>query len=103
MSKKPVIRSVRAYQAVSFDKANETTFIANGTQRKAKVEITINSELNGVEIKSATDHILIPITNISCIYYESPSIIANDEAKEKEAKRVKAQDAKQVDRTKKPR
>jgi len=101
--KKPVIRSVRAYQAVQFDKANETTFIANGTQRKAKVSITINSEINGIEIKSATDHILIPITNISCIYYESPSTEAHDEAKKEEVIRVKAQNAKQVDRTKKPR
>ena len=99
----PKIRMVRAYQAVAFEKQNETTFIVKGTDRKKPCSIVINTELHGVEIKSDKDHVLIPMTNISCIYFESPQSVKEEEDKKKEAARVKKQIENNVQTVKKPR
>jgi len=100
---KPVIRSIRCYQAVSFEKSNETTFIVKGTQRKKPVNVTMDTELPGVHIKSSKDHIFVPITNISCIHYECPLSIAKDEEDAKEIEVKKAISKSHKDVSKKPR
>ena len=77
------IDSVRIYQAVQFDKSNHTYFSTRNINREPAKEITINSEWGGVEIKSKTDHIFIPFTNVSAINFKSPLRIKNAELAEK--------------------
>ena len=98
----PPILSVRTYQAVTFDKANETTFLVKGSQRKKKVEVTINERLVGVDIKSKTDHIFVPMTNISCIYFENANSRAKESAAVEESTRVADQNAALTDQSKRP-
>jgi hypothetical protein len=71
MSKKHEIDSIRVYQAVNFEKANETYFATRQINNRKACEIEILPELMSVSIKSPKDHILVPFTNISCIYLKS--------------------------------
>ena len=89
MSNNHEIDSVRVYQAVTFEKANETFFASRQINARKPCEIKILPELMSVSIKSAKDHILVPFTNISCIYLKSP-IKLEQEAKNKEEIEVKA-------------
>ena len=89
----PEIDSVRVYQSVTFEKKNETYFASRKINLRAATEISINEEIGGVEIKSEKDHILVPFTNISCIYFKSPIKVAQDE-KNKSVKEVAEEQAK---------
>ncbi len=65
------IDSVRVYQAVTFDKRSETFFSTRDINTKMGKSITVNDKYHGIEIKSNTDHIFVPFTNVSCIYFRS--------------------------------
>lgn len=69
----PEIDSVRVYQAVQFEKRQETFFSTrtNPNTKKKGVIIKINKEYNAIEIKSAVDHVMVPFTNVSCVYFKS--------------------------------
>lgn len=101
--KETPIRMIRVYQAVSFEKQNETTFIVKGTQRKRAVNAVIDSEMNGVVIRSNLDHIFVPMTNISAIYFETEVSNQKIEDDKNEADRIVKQSKKLKDETKKPR
>ena len=97
------IRSVRIYQAVSFEKANETTFIVKGTQRKKPVSIKLNKELHGVDIESSRDSIFVPMTNISCIHFDCLDSKEKEDSDKANEKQVKENKANFKDSTKKPK
>ena len=97
------IRLIRVYQSVNFNKAEQTSFIVKGSQRRKPVSISINKELIGVEISNEADHIFIPMANIACIHFDTTASKASDEAKDAESTRSAAQNASLTDQSKKPR
>ena len=80
---KYVIDAVRCYQSVMFDKRQETFFATRQINNKQPIELEIIEELQMISIKSESDHILIPLTNVSAIYLKSPIKV---EQAEKDAK-----------------
>jgi len=100
------IRLVQVYQAVKFEGSNETSFISSGSQRKKPIKISINHNYHGVEIESENedgDHIFVPFTNVSCIYFESANTKKHDKKMKEERKRVAEINNDKVDKSKKPR
>jgi uncharacterized protein YuzE len=97
------IRSVRVYQAVTFAKSNETTFITYKNKGKLNpVNIKINSEFNGVEIWNEEHRIFVPMTNVSCITFDSEAYKKADEEMKEEQQRLVEQSAKLTDQSKRP-
>ena len=86
MSKDITIDSIRSYQAVTFEKKNETFFSTRQINTRRSQEISFFSD-SIIEVKSASDHILIPITNISAIYLKSPIKIRQEERAKEELKK----------------
>tara|TARA_R100001082_G_C4261500_1_gene115768 strand:+ start:267 stop:581 length:315 start_codon:yes stop_codon:yes gene_type:complete len=84
---KYVIDAVRCYQSVMFDKRQETFFATRQINNKQPIELEIIEELQMVSIKSESDHILIPLTNVSAIYLKSP--IKLEQAKKDAEERAK--------------
>jgi hypothetical protein len=86
--KKYEIDAIRCYQAVMFNKGNETFFATRRINTQIALEIEIVEDLKVVSVKSDRDHILIPLTNISAIYLKSPIKIeqAEKDMKEREKK-----------------
>ena len=78
--KKLEIDSVRVYQSVQFERKQYSFFSTREINTVRGVEIEFMSELMSLSIKSKVDHIIIPLTNISCIYLKS------DLKKEQESK-----------------
>ena len=70
--KKYEIDAIRCYQAVMFNKGNETFFATRRINADVALEIEIVEDLKVISIKSERDHILIPLTNVSAIYLKSP-------------------------------
>ena len=97
------IIAIRTYQGVSFGGAVETSFLVHGNIRKKPVQVTINQEFNGVEVKSKEDHIFVPMTNVSCIYFESPKSIAQNKFIKSEEVKATIIDKNKTDQSKKPR
>ena len=77
------IDAIRCYQSVMFDKRQETFFATRQINHKRPIEIEIIEGINMVSIQNDNDHILIPITNVSCVYLKSP-IKLEQEKKDKE-------------------
>ena len=77
------IDAIRCYQSVMFDKRNETFFATRQINHKRPIEIEVIEGINMVSIKNESDHILIPLTNVSCVYLKSP-IKLEQEKKDKE-------------------
>jgi hypothetical protein len=67
----PEIDSIRVYQSVSFEKKQETFFSTRQLNVTPGRTILLNEKYSAVEIKSETDHIMIPMTNVSAIYFKS--------------------------------
>jgi hypothetical protein len=70
--KKYEIDAIRCYQAVMFNKGNETFFATRRINADVALEIEIVEDLKVISVKSERDHILIPLTNVSAIYLKSP-------------------------------
>jgi len=70
--KKYEIDAIRCYQAVMFEKRQETFFASRQINNRKPLELELIEDINVVSIKSETDHILIPLTNVSAIYLKSP-------------------------------
>ena len=79
-NKKYDIDSIRVYQSVQFEKKQFTFFSTREINNTPGVEIEIIYDLQSISVKSKDDHIIIPLTNISCVYLKSPKRIR--EAKE---------------------
>jgi len=65
-SRKYEIHSVKLYQAISFSKKVEN-FFSNSKAWKNPVEIEVNMEIGGVEIKDGRDHVIVPFNNVAAI------------------------------------
>ena len=66
------IDAIRCYQSVMFEKTNETFFASRQINNRKPLELEIIEGINMVSIISDRDHILIPLTNVSCVYLKSP-------------------------------
>ena len=66
------IDAIRCYQAVMFEKRQETFFATRQINEKAPLKLEIIEDINAVSIKSERDHILVPLTNVSAVYLKSP-------------------------------
>ena len=77
------IDAIRCYQSVMFEKTNETFFASRQINNRKPLELEIIEGINMVSIRSDRDHILIPLTNVSCVYLKSP-IKLEQEKKDKE-------------------
>lgn len=79
------IRAIRTYQSVIFDKKNESYFANLKLPNKVPTEITLLEKLNVVEVKNDNDHILIPLSNVSCIHVWTDASIQEQTKKDAEA------------------
>lgn len=86
--KKYEIDAIRCYQAVMFNKGNETFFATRRINAQVALEIEIVEDLKVVSVKSDRDHILIPLTNISAIYLKSPIKVEQAEKDIRERERL---------------
>ena len=66
------IDAIRCYQSVMFEKTNETFFASRKINNSKPLELEIIEGINMVSIRSDRDHILVPLTNVSCVYLKSP-------------------------------
>ena len=85
--KKYEIDAIRCYQSVMFDKRQETFFATRQINNRMPLDLEIIEDLGMIAIKSESDHILIPLTNVSAIYLKSPLKVA--QAKKDEEERAK--------------
>lgn len=95
------IDAVRVYQSISFDKKNETHFSTRNSAKK-KVKIEFHNVLSAIKITSATDCVIVPLTNVSAIYLKSPIKKEAINEAEEEVKRKKEVSASQRDTIKRP-
>ena len=82
------IDAIRCYQAVMFEKGNETFFASRQINNRPGLEIKLIEGLNVVSLKSDRDHILVPLTNVSAVYLKSPIKVEQEEKDNVERKRV---------------
>tara|TARA_R110002167_G_C12637648_1_gene648103 strand:- start:1308 stop:1616 length:309 start_codon:yes stop_codon:yes gene_type:complete len=82
------IDSIRCYQAVMFNKGNETFFASRKINNVEPLELELIEGLNAVSIKSDRDHIIVPLTNVSAVYLKSPVKIEQAEKDEIERNKV---------------
>ena len=82
------IDSIRCYQSVMFEKTNETFFASRQINNRKPLELELIESLNVVSIKSDRDHVLIPLTNVSCVYLKSPLKIEQEEKDKEERAKV---------------
>lgn len=61
------IKAIKCYQSVMFNKCAETYFSVMQQPNKPKVELSFDSELHAVEVKSDSEVVLIPLTNVAFI------------------------------------
>ena len=66
------IDAVHFHSAVQFERTNELFLSTRTINGKKGKEIKINHELKLLEVKSANDHILIPLQSVRAIYLLSP-------------------------------
>tara|TARA_R100000458_G_C8124938_1_gene142282 strand:+ start:330 stop:623 length:294 start_codon:yes stop_codon:yes gene_type:complete len=66
------IDAVHFFEAVQFEKTNEFFLSTRDINGKKGKEIKINYDLNLIEVKSESDHILIPLQSVRAIYLLSP-------------------------------
>jgi hypothetical protein len=81
-----LIKAIRTYQAITFEKKNETFFTTVASGSRKVVELKLRQELMCVEVISPEDHLLVPFTNISAIHLVTEKALAeaaaiNDEIK----------------------
>lgn len=62
------IRAIKTYQSITFEKRSENFFTVVPISGKPPVKITLMKDLAAIEVKSDKDHVIIPLTNVSCIH-----------------------------------
>lgn len=62
------IKAVKLYQSATFEKRSETHFTVLPVSGKIAPTLEFNKDMMCIEIQSKNDHILVPLTNIACIY-----------------------------------
>lgn len=91
------IKSIKLYQSATFEKRSETHFTVLPVSGKVSPTIEFIKDLMCIEIKSANDHVLIPLTNIAAIYLWTDSAdkyLEDKKANDKVVGTLKAQDIK---------
>ena len=94
------IDAIRCYQAVMFDKRQETFFATRQINEKAPLKLEIIEDINAVSIKRERDHILVPLTNVSAVYLKSPIKVEQEEKDTKE--RAKMDTPREIIKPRKP-
>ena len=94
------IDAIRCYQAVMFEKRQETFFATRQINEKAPLKLEIIEEINAVSIESDRDHILVPLTNVSAVYLKSPLKVEQEEKDTKE--RAKMDTPREIIKPRKP-
>lgn len=87
---KYTIDSIRTYQAVMFDKVTETFFSTRQINQRFPVKLELIESLNVVSIKNESDHILVPLTNVSAVYLKSPLKVKQEKNELEEKKKFNA-------------
>ena len=82
------IDSIRTYQAVMFDKVTETFFSTRQINQRRPVKLELIEDLNVVSIKNESDHILVPLTNVSAVYLKSPLKVKQEKIELEEKKKM---------------
>ena len=82
------IDAIRCYQSVMFEKTNETFFASRQINNRKPLELELIESLNVVSIKSDRDHVLIPLTNVSCVYLKSPLKVEQEEKDKEERAKI---------------
>ena len=82
------IDAIRCYQSVMFEKTNETFFASRQINNRKPLELELIESLNVVSIKSDRDHVLIPLTNVSCVYLKSPMKLEQEEKDKEERNKL---------------
>jgi len=95
------IKAIRTYQAISFDKRSETFFSTLTAGNKKIVELKLLEKLMCVEIRSETDHVLVPFTNISAIHIVTQQAL--DEVAATEAEKLGRKSGISIQDIKRPR
>tara|TARA_R100000458_G_C8146413_1_gene155680 strand:- start:282 stop:575 length:294 start_codon:yes stop_codon:yes gene_type:complete len=91
---KYTIDSIRTYQAVMFDKVTETFFSTRQINQRFPVKLELIESLNVVSIKNESDHILVPLTNVSAVYLKSPLKIKQEKNELEEKMKLNAKSIK---------
>jgi len=94
------IFQVRVYQSVTFEGRSENYFNAEGRNGKSNLDLTILPDLNMVKIQSPKDAILVPFTNVSCLYLNTEK---RKQTVEQDNKNKKAKSGLKASEIKKPR
>lgn len=84
------IRSIRVYQAVTFEKSASNNFTTDFIPGKPAIELNYLKDVNAVEIKSPKDHVIVPITNISAIHVKTKTSDEEQEVKKAERSGTKS-------------
>ena len=63
------IKGIKCYQSVTFEGKQETHFTVVPVPHKPAITIEVLYDLGVVELKSAADHVQIPLTNVAAIYF----------------------------------
>ena len=95
---KYTIDSIRTYQAVMFDKVTETFFSTRQINQRFPVKLELIESLNVVSIKNESDHILVPLTNVSAVYLKSPLKIKQEKNELEEKMKLNAKSIKNAHR-----
>ena len=95
------IDSIRCYQAVMFNKRQDTFFATRQINERIPLKLELIEGINVISIKSERDHILIPLTNVSAIYLKSPLKVEQEEKNNVE--RAKMNSPQRVDKPSKAR
>jgi hypothetical protein len=62
------IKRISLYQSVEFNTRGETYFSSQTIANKPKVDIKFINDML-IEVRNESDHIIVPVTNIKCIYF----------------------------------
>ena len=95
---KYTIDSIRTYQAVIFDKDTETFFSTRQINQRFPVKLELIESLNVVSIKNESDHILVPLTNVSAVYLKSPLKVKQEKNELEEKMKLNAKSIKNAHR-----
>ena len=88
------IDSIRTYQAVMFDKVTETFFSTRQINQRFPVKLELIESLKVVSIKNDSDHILVPLTNVSAVYLKSPLKVKQEKNELEEKMKLNAKSIK---------
>lgn len=97
LKNKDIVKAIKVYQAVKFDKRNETSFTIMPIPNKQPPKIEVHFEKNVVEVYNDNDRVFIPFANVAGIYMftkADEAKIANAEAEANKTYGIRASEIK---------